>query len=237
MIANGPAVELVNGAEPTVGRMQDLSFWVLIYLRPDGSEARRGFCHPGTRFLDNWRDRGTRLQRSHFWIPVQNVVRRHWRRDRGTKLHRSHFWVPVQKFAGVQMRVSGYNDLKKFILGAGLKCKNRDEFINSTVRVRRRSNIKTITVARICHEVKVQVIMLSPGQSQIVWRVKMHYIRNICCIFIGYHVLQIKCLKLFEFETNQVVCLSPITRIKVMEFVKAESDYGFAVRRRSSKSR
>jgi hypothetical protein len=63
----------------------------------------------------------------------------------------------------------------------------------------------------------------------------MHYFRNIYCVLVDYHVLQIKCIKLFEFETNQVVCLSPITRNKVMEFVKAESDYGFAVRRRSSK--
>ena len=38
----------------------------------------------------------------------------------------------MQKFAGVQMRVSGYNLHDKLSGWAGLKCKNRDKLIGYT---------------------------------------------------------------------------------------------------------
>jgi hypothetical protein len=50
------------------------------------------------------------------------------------KYGRSQKFVMVQKLAGVQMRVSGCRELAESRFKAGIR-KNRDEFINSTVRV------------------------------------------------------------------------------------------------------
>ena len=84
----------------------------------------------------------------------------------------------MQKFAGVQMRVSGYNDLKKFILGAGLKCKNRDEFINSTVRVRLSNQIL------IMLNTFLDQILNGPGTERIIgqvisFRTVSHIVTNV----------------------------------------------------------
>jgi hypothetical protein len=50
------------------------------------------------------------------------------------KLYRSQKTVTVQNFNCEQMRVSGYMNHYKFVLGAGA-IKNRDKLIDPTVRV------------------------------------------------------------------------------------------------------
>ena len=54
----------------------------------------------------------------------------------GYKLSRSQKSVTVQDFNCEKMRVSGYMNHYKFILGAGAN-KNRDKLIDPTVRVMR----------------------------------------------------------------------------------------------------
>ena len=53
---------LVNVAESTGGRTHDCTFSSQIFLRPYGSEARRGFCNHGTILITGWCDRGTNFR-------------------------------------------------------------------------------------------------------------------------------------------------------------------------------
>ena len=93
----------------------------------------RGFWHPGTNFCEDYACRGTsmigagRLSQCRILIEGTGAVSRY-------KLSRSQKTVTVQDFDYGQMRVSGYMNHYKFVLGAGA-IKNRDKLIKHTVRV------------------------------------------------------------------------------------------------------
>ena len=45
---------------------------------PGARQVWRAFCHHGTRFIEHWSDRGTRLISGRVFIPVDEVGKRHW---------------------------------------------------------------------------------------------------------------------------------------------------------------
>jgi hypothetical protein len=68
------------------------------------------FCSPGTKLVEHYACRGTKLIASHIFIPGYKV------------LCGAVAW-------------SGFITFYESVMGAGTKCKNRDKLINYTVRV------------------------------------------------------------------------------------------------------
>jgi hypothetical protein len=130
MQANGPAVGF-SKRNPTTAPPQ------ICPGRPESCHGARrvwrGFWHPGTNFCEDYACRGTSmigagiLSRYRIFVGGTGAVSRY-------NLSRSQKSVKVQDLYCGQMRVSGYMNHYKFVLGAGA-IKNRDKLIDPTVRV------------------------------------------------------------------------------------------------------
>ena len=116
--------------------MGSISLVTFKFSKAAGREARRGFCHHGTILIACRRNRGTNLLATTNLSRCRNLVEAGLRSDRGTNLSRSQKFVTVQKFdqrADERIRVPVHDELSR--KQKALR-KNRDEFINATVRVR-----------------------------------------------------------------------------------------------------
>jgi hypothetical protein len=130
MTANGPAVEF-SKRNPTTAPPR------ICPGRPESCNGARmvwrGFWHPGTNFIEHYACRDTSLIGAANLSPVTKLVAGTGAVSR-YKLSRSQKFVKVQDFNCVQIRVSGYMNHYKIILGTGA-IKNRDKLIDPTVRV------------------------------------------------------------------------------------------------------
>jgi hypothetical protein len=78
------------------------------------------------------------------FIPCYKAGRKHWSSAGFTNLNRKQKFIPVAELSDMQLSVSGYRGRAVSRKKAVIR-KNRDEFMNYTVRVRVRANIKTIS--------------------------------------------------------------------------------------------
>jgi len=86
------------------------------------NEAWRTFCRPGTKFIEHYECRGTRLIGVANLSPVTKLVAGTGAVSR-YKLSRSHIFIMVQDINCMQMSVSGCPGHYEFVLGAGVKQK------------------------------------------------------------------------------------------------------------------
>jgi hypothetical protein len=120
---NGPAIwgGCVTRREHRVGS------WYPEYSGPENCHGARrvwrAFCRPGTKLVEHYACRGTRLigasnlSRYRIFIGITGAVSRY-------NLSRSQKSVTVQDFNSGQMRVSGCKNHYEFILGVGAKAKS-----------------------------------------------------------------------------------------------------------------